>query len=67
MIAPAHITTDAVKIKPYSMQELAGLYHVCRKTLYKWLEPHNPVIGKRIGRFFTARQVKIIFEKLGEP
>jgi hypothetical protein len=54
-------------IKSYSKKELAGLYNVSTKTLNKWLQPINVKIGKYSGRSFCLKQVKIIFEHLGEP
>lgn len=60
-------TNDYVEIKPYSLTELARIYGVQSRTLKNWLVPHHEAIGKRIGRFYTALQVKIIFEKLGLP
>ncbi len=60
-------TNDYVEIKPYSLAELARIYGVQSRTLKNWLVPHDEAIGKRIGRFYTALQVKIIFEKLGLP
>ena len=60
-------TSIEVKIKPYSLTELSGLYGVSNHTMKNWIAPHNAAIGKKIGRLFTALQVKIIFEKLGLP
>jgi len=58
---------DGIVIKPYTPQELAALYGVSRATLRTWLKPHLPVIGARIGHFYTTKQVKIIFDCIGEP
>jgi len=60
-------TMTGTMIKPYTSKELAGLYGVSAKTLRTWLQPHQPVIGERISRYFTALQVRIIFERLGVP
>ncbi len=54
-------------IKPYSLHELALLYGVCGRTMKKWLVAHCPAVGPKTGRFYTALQVKIIFERLGLP
>jgi hypothetical protein len=61
---PSNFVTE---IKPYSPSEIAALYGVPRRTLYNWLKPHQEAIGERIGLYYTALQVKIIFEKLGVP
>lgn len=59
--------TKAIEVKHYSTKELAKFYGVCDKTLLKWMKPFADDIGERQGRYFTVAQVKIIFEKLGEP
>jgi len=56
-----------VEVKHYSTKELARFYGVCDKTLLKWMKPFADNIGERQGRYYTVAQVKIIFEKLGEP
>lgn len=60
-------TSIEVKIKPYSLTELSGLYGVSNHTMKNWIAPHHTAVGKKIGRLYTALQVKIIFEKLGLP
>ena len=55
------------KVAPYTAKELAIKYGVSYKTLRSWLLPHMAEIGERTSKFFTAKQVRIIFEKLGEP
>jgi len=56
-----------IKIAPHTPGELATMYKVSRKTLRTWLLPHKPKIGKRISMYYTAKQVRMIFEVLGEP
>ena len=58
---------NTVALKPYSLTELSGLYQVCTRTLKKWIQPFEKEIGKKLGRYYTIVQVKIIFEKLGLP
>jgi hypothetical protein len=60
-------TGTIVTAKPYSSKELAQLYGVCDKTFKKWLQPFTEVVGTRQGRYYTIAQVRVIFEKLGEP
>ena len=57
-------TIEMKEIKHYSTGELASMYKVCSNTMRKWLKPFKGDIGERHGRFYTAAQVKIIFEKL---
>jgi hypothetical protein len=58
---------QSITIKPYTIGELCNIYEVTNKTMNTWLRPHAEVIGKREGRYYTALQVEIIFEKLGLP
>jgi hypothetical protein len=54
-------------LRPYCLKELAALYEVKPRTIKMWLEPFSSAIGKKIGRFYTIRQVHIIFSKIGDP
>lgn len=54
-------------VRPCNLKELAEQYSVSTKTLRTWLEPHVEKIGERRSRYFTARQMKIIYECIGEP
>jgi len=54
------------KIKPLNKSELANYYGVSRKTLMRWLTPHEKKIGKYTGKCYTIRQLKIIFKILGK-
>jgi hypothetical protein len=67
MIAVMSNTRKTVDIRAYSIGELATLYEVSVRTMNRWLKPHLEIIGKREGRFYTVKQVEIIFEQLGLP
>jgi transposase len=54
-------------VKPYSKQELANLYQIGVRTMSTWLQPFEETIGKRHGRYYTIKQVRCIFDKLGTP
>ena len=56
-----------IKLKPYSMTELARIYGVDPRTLKKWLVPFENEIGIKQGRFYQIPQVKLIFDKLSLP
>lgn len=58
---------NTTEMKPANYKQLAALYNVSHKTLKSWLEPFAQEIGEMRGRFFTLKQVQIIFEKLGDP
>ncbi len=60
-------TNDYVEIKPYNVKDLAAIYNVAPRTIRIWLARHKDAIGEKAGRYYTALQVKIIFEKLGLP
>jgi transposase-like protein len=55
------------QIKPMNIKQLAALYGVHRSTMTRWLIPFRDKIGKRTGNLFTPKQVRIIFDCLGEP
>jgi transposase len=54
-------------LRPYSVKELSGLYKVSEKTVRRWLVPFQAEIGKRVGWYYNARQVLVIFRRLGLP
>ncbi len=56
-----------IRIRPYSLAELAKFYKVCARTLKRWMNPFKQEIGERQGRYYTVAQVKIILEKIGLP
>ena len=55
------------RIKTYSKKQMADLYEVSVWILNKWTKPFSEAIGEYIGKCYTPNQVKIIFEKLGDP
>ncbi len=57
----------AGSIRAYSKRELATLYKISTRTLTRWLRPHQEKIGKREGRYYTLKQVLIIFDLIGSP
>ena len=60
-------TARKIHVKTYSVNEMAGLYEISKKTFHKWLRPFEKEIGERMGHFYNPKQVGIIFEKLGLP
>lgn len=54
-------------IIPMSIKQIARLYGISLKTMYKWLAPFADEIGQKNGRYYTNAQVKIIIQKLGMP
>jgi hypothetical protein len=56
-----------VPAKPYSISEIADFYGMPVKTINNWLKPHTDKIGKRVGRYYTLKQVLQIFNILEWP
>lgn len=54
-------------VKPYTLKALAEQYGVCNKTFRKRIKAYENEIGKRIGNYYNPKQVRIIYEFLGEP
>ncbi len=61
------VKRNSVEVKPYSIGELAKLYNMSIRTIKNWLEPHMEQVGKKIGRYYTVKQVLVIFEILEVP
>jgi hypothetical protein len=58
---------NEMPIRAYTLKQIAGLYCVSKQTFKIWLKPFEKEIGKRIGHFYSVKQIKIILEKLGTP
>ncbi len=58
---------SSIEIRPYTAKQLAALYGVSTNTFYKWINRHKEAVGKKIGHFYTIKQVQIIFDRLGYP
>ncbi|HBF89361.1 MAG TPA: hypothetical protein DDX39_12035 [Bacteroidales bacterium] len=56
-----------VKVKPYTLAELSRIYEIDKRTFRAWMKPFADKIGKRGGRFYNVKQVRIIFRELGLP
>lgn len=56
-----------IEIKPYMISELAKFYQVSDKTFRCWLKGLGERLGKRIGRYYTIKQVELIFHEFGTP
>ena len=59
--------SNQIQLKAYSKKEVAELYEISTKSLKTWLTPFENEIGPRVGRFYSPKQMSIIFEKLGIP
>jgi hypothetical protein len=61
------ILEPKIRLKAYSPKEVAELYDISNRVLKKWLVPFENEIGPRIGHYYSPKQMKVIFEKLGIP
>ncbi|MFN8248900.1 MAG: hypothetical protein U0T68_08130 [Ferruginibacter sp.] len=59
--------SNTVRVQPYSKKELCDLYNVKHRVLAGWLARFKDEIGEITGRYYTAKQVEIIFDKIGLP
>lgn len=58
---------NVTDIKPYNVKEICSIYNISCKTFFKWSVFFGKEVGPRRGRYYTVRQVEIIFGKLGLP
>ena len=54
-------------IKPYTKKELAFLYELSPRAFFTLLSPHAIAVGSKIGRYYSIKQVELIFFSLGTP
>ena len=57
---------DEVKIQPYTTKELTAILKTTPKTFRKWIAGIKPEIGTRIGNYYNPKQVRVIFNHLGQ-
>ena len=56
-----------VEIRHYNLKGLAAIYGVHPDTMRVWLTKLSPIIGDKIGYYYSIPQVKIIFKELSLP
>jgi hypothetical protein len=56
-----------IKIQAYSPSELGRIYGLKWGVMNQWLKYLEEFTGPRISRFYSPKQVEIIFEHLGLP
>jgi hypothetical protein len=54
-------------LKPYNHKQLADFYGVSWATFQRWVKQHIAEIGKKVGHFYSIRQVITIFKIFGLP
>ncbi len=48
-------------------KDLSVVYCVSVRTLNRWIKPFSHELGNVNGRYFSPKQVSVIYEKLGDP
>ena len=61
------IKNTPIEIKPYMKKEIAALYGIEIRSFYNWMRSRNHLVGKKIGKYLTCHQVRIIIRELGPP
>jgi len=61
------LAAPSIQVKAYSKTEIAELYKLSMKSITKWLAQIEKELGPRIGRFYSPKQVEIIFKEYGIP
>lgn len=61
------VVTPCIQLRAYTKTEVAGLYKISMKSLKTWLTPLENELGPRVGRFYSPRQMEIIFKEYGIP
>lgn len=56
------ITKTVIEIRPYSLTELAAIYGVTNRTMKNWIVKHDAAVGEKVGRLYTALQVKLFLK-----
>ncbi|MFZ5554581.1 MAG: hypothetical protein ACOZCO_15785 [Bacteroidota bacterium] len=54
-------------VKPYKLKELCEAYKMSPYTFKKHLKAFKDELGKRIGQYYTPKQVSLIISKMGIP
>jgi hypothetical protein len=61
------VNVNDCQVRPYTLKELTRLYGVTKPTLVSWLKPLQTAIGLKTGRYYTVKQIDIIFQHIGFP
>ena len=56
-----------IMVRPYMLSELTNIYNISPKTIRNWLKRIEHELGERHGRYYSAKQVEIIFKNFGIP
>ena len=54
-------------LKPSTKKELADLYEMKHRAFFSLFKPYEETIGKKMGRYYSTKQVELVFDCLGLP
>ena len=60
-------TKSKTGLRPSTKKDLADLYEMKHRAFYSLFKPHEETIGAKLGRYYSTRQVEIVFKCLGLP
>lgn len=53
-----------IRLTTYTSADLAKIYGISVQTVRRWVKPLEPLIGERMGHYFTPKQMGYIREEL---
>lgn len=56
-----------IMVQPYMQKDLSKIYGIGESTMKEWIKKIKPKVGQRYGRYYTVKQVEIIFKEFGVP
>ena len=60
-------TKPKLALKPSTKKDLADLYEMKTRAFYSLFKPYEKTIGEKLGRYYSPRQVELVFDCLGLP
>lgn len=67
MLPPARLLHGILLLAPFNKKDGGYSFFPDESTACHRLKRNELSVGERISNYYTAKQVRIIFEKLGEP
>jgi hypothetical protein len=58
---------EGIMVQAYMPGELSRIYQISYPTFLKWVKSIESQVGVRMGQYYTAKQVEIIFKNFGVP
>lgn len=61
------ISNSKLEIKPYTKKELAAIYGIGARSFSTWLNKLEGIVGRKEGKYYNVKQVRLIIDQLGLP